>query len=71
MQPKESAMTFKASPEFLDRLRAASDVLDIPASQIARDAINEKLEKLSKKNPRLAEALDRLTAFGVVHEVRQ
>lgn len=62
MRPKESAFFFKASPEFLERLKAAAYVLDLTASQIAREAIDEKIEKLSKKNPRLAKALDELVA---------
>jgi hypothetical protein len=62
MKPREGAWGFKATPEFLARLRTASDVLDIPASQIAREAINEKLERLSKENRRLAEALKELPA---------
>jgi hypothetical protein len=62
MAPKEVMWNFKASSEFLERLRTASDVLDVPASQIAREAISARIDKLSKRNPRLAAALAELGA---------
>lgn len=37
----------------MERLRTAASVLDRPASQIVREAVNEKLDKAAKSHPEL------------------
>ena len=52
---KRNLWTFKASDELLERLRRASAITDRPASQIAREAISEKLNELAIKFPQINE----------------
>ena len=60
MKPKPKIWNFKADERFINRLNKAAEVLDIPASQIAREAINEKLEALAGQKPELREALEKV-----------
>jgi len=52
-QKKDSRWNFKATEEFIDRLNRAAEVTDRPASQIVREAINEKLDELAQHFPQI------------------
>jgi predicted transcriptional regulator len=58
MREKDKRFNVRVDEPWIDRLQRAAGVLDRPASQIVRDAVNEKLERLGRRNPRLAAALD-------------
>jgi len=53
MSKKDTRLYMRASSELRERLDKASEVLDTPASQIIREAIDEKLAKLAKRHPAL------------------
>lgn len=55
---KESKFNFKANTEFLGRLQRAAKALNRPASQIVREAVDEKLERDAKRNQKLKAALE-------------
>jgi predicted DNA-binding protein len=55
MSQKDKLLNFRVSEEFSERLNKASEILDIPYSQIVREAVNEKLERLAKRHPELRE----------------
>ena len=50
-------LNLRVTPDTIDRLNITSNTLDIPYSQIIREAINEKLEKLQSESPKLKKAL--------------
>ena len=50
---KDRIWNFKTDGELIDRLKRASDITDRPASQIAREAIGEKLDELAEKFPQI------------------
>lgn len=50
---KDRIWNFKTDDEFISRLKRASKQVDRPASQIAREAINEKLDELAEKFPQI------------------
>lgn len=52
---KTKMWTIKASEELFERLRRASVITDRPASQIAREAISEKLNELAIEFPQINE----------------
>lgn len=52
-QKKDVMWNFKATEEFVGRLMRAAAVTDRPASQIAREAINEKLNELAQRYPEI------------------
>lgn len=55
---KGTWLNIRATEEFKRRLDKAAAVLDVPASQIVREGVNERLERLAAENPRLKEALE-------------
>lgn len=57
MPRKTVNLNLKVRPEFKEKLDAASDVLDVPYAQIVREATEEMLAKLAKKNRKLHAAL--------------
>lgn len=61
-ESKDTMWNVRLGASFIARLNKTAEVLDVPAAQIAREGIAEKIEKLAKKNRRLAEALDELAA---------
>lgn len=56
---KDRIWNFKTDDELIDRLKRASDVMDRPAAQIAREAINEKLDELAERFPQINEPAER------------
>lgn len=52
-KPKDRIWNLKATNEFIERLRRASEATDRPAAQIAREAINEKLDELAERFPEI------------------
>lgn len=46
---------FKAPEDLLARLSRAAEISDRPASQIAREAISEKLDELAERFPEINE----------------
>lgn len=50
---KEKRLNLRTTEEFRERLNRAAKVLDKPASQIIREAIDEKLERLERRHPAL------------------
>lgn len=60
MREKPKMWNFKTDERFIARLNKTAEILDIPASQIAREAISEKIEKLAKRNTRLAKELEKV-----------
>jgi predicted DNA-binding protein len=57
MAKPKKMWNLKATEEFISRLQKTAEVLDRPASQLVREAVNEKIEALSQTNPKVAEAL--------------
>lgn len=57
MKIKQQRIHIRAEEELKDRLAKAAEVVDAPASQIIREAIVEKLAKLSRKHPELQEVV--------------
>lgn len=54
-QKKVTRWNFKATEEFVGRLMRAAEITDRPASQIAREAISEKLDELAERFPQINE----------------
>jgi predicted DNA-binding protein len=52
----------KASQEFISRLKKTAATIDRTASQLVREAVNEKIDLLAQQNPKVAEALKDLAA---------
>jgi predicted transcriptional regulator len=55
MSQKTKLLNLRVSDEFNDRLSRIAEVLDIPYSQIIREAVTEKLDKLTQQHPALRE----------------
>jgi hypothetical protein len=53
LQNKDTRLHIRTSTEQLRRLARASELLDMPTSELVRRLIDEKLEKLSKRYPEL------------------
>jgi predicted DNA-binding protein len=53
MAKKDARIHIRASSELAERLSQASELADVPASQLIREAVDEKLDKLSKRFPAL------------------
>jgi hypothetical protein len=60
MRKKTKRFNMKASEDFLGKLQKISETLDKPASEVVREAVNEKIEALAEANPKVAEALGRV-----------
>lgn len=60
MSRKTINLNLKVRPEFKEKLDAASNILDVPYAQIVREATEERLTKLAKKNHKLRAALTSL-----------
>jgi predicted DNA-binding protein len=56
MRKKDKTLQIRASSEQMARLEKASEILDIPASEIVRKAIDERLSRLARRYPELAKA---------------
>jgi hypothetical protein len=54
---KDTLLNLRVKQETVAKLNKVSDYLDVPYSQIVRDAINEKLEKLQLEKPELKSLL--------------
>jgi predicted DNA-binding protein len=52
-EKKENLWNFRIGDELLDRLYRASNATDRPASQIVREAIREKLDRLAAEFPQI------------------
>lgn len=46
-------MNFEAKQEFIDELKQISDVIEVPAAQIIREAVSFKIAELKRSHPRL------------------
>jgi hypothetical protein len=62
MARKTVPLNLRADELFKRRLDKAAEVLDVPAAQLVREGVNEKLQKEAKRNSRLAQALSALEA---------
>jgi|HubBroStandDraft_6_1064221.scaffolds.fasta_scaffold144212_5 predicted transcriptional regulator len=58
MAKKTVPLNIRASEDFKSRLDKAAEVLDVPASQIVRESVLERLERLASSNERLKRALE-------------
>ena len=56
MKLKDTKINIRVSRELAERLSKASQVTERPASQIAREAVSEKLNQLAEQFPQLAAA---------------
>jgi len=56
MKKKDKTLQIRASSEQVNRLEKAAEILDVPASEVVRKAIDEKLSKLARRYPELAKA---------------
>ncbi len=50
---KNDTLQIRTETQLRERLKATAKVLDIPASQIVREAISEKLARLAETRPEL------------------
>lgn len=55
MSQKEKLLNLRVSEDFFERLNKAATLLDIPYSQLVREAVNEKVQRLAKQHPELRE----------------
>lgn len=53
MSQKTKLLNLRVSDEFNDRLARAAEALDIPYSQIVREAVTEKLDQLETEHPEI------------------
>lgn len=51
---KDTRLHIRTTADQVERLGKASEILETPASEIVRKAIEEKLSKLAKRYPELA-----------------
>jgi predicted transcriptional regulator len=58
MKSSKKMWNMKVNPDFYDRLQEVAKITDRPASQLVREAINEKFAKLAEQNPRIAEIVN-------------
>lgn len=56
MKPKDTRLNIRNNSDQMERLQKAADILEMPVSDFVRRAIEEKLEKLSRRYPELAKA---------------
>jgi uncharacterized protein (DUF1778 family) len=56
MRKKDTRLHLRASSEQMERLERAAEILEVPASEFVRKAIEEKLSKLARRYPELAKA---------------
>ena len=56
-------LNIRVKPELVDDLNKISSHLEIPYSQIVREAINEKVVRLIVDNPELKEILEKPLAL--------
>lgn len=54
---KDTLLNVRVKQETVDELNQISEVLDVPYSQIVREAIKEKIEKLQIEKPELKKLL--------------
>lgn len=54
---KDKFIQVRASKNFKETLEKVSGVLQIPSAQLMRDATTEKINRLAKQNPKVAEAM--------------
>jgi predicted DNA-binding protein len=59
---KNKRFNLKATDQFVERLHKISKAADKTASDFVREAINEKAERLAKRNPKVAQILQEATA---------
>jgi predicted transcriptional regulator len=57
MKPNKKMWNMKVTDEFYDRLQRVADITDRPASQLVREAVNEKLARLAEQDPKIAEII--------------
>ncbi|HEX8267456.1 MAG TPA: hypothetical protein VF596_18800 [Pyrinomonadaceae bacterium] len=48
---KETRINTRVSPQVADDLREVAEALEIPASQIIRQAVKEKIAEIKQTNP--------------------
>ena len=53
MDPKTKLLNLRVTDDFNDRLGRASNFLQIPYSQIVREAVAEKLDALEAQHPEI------------------
>ena len=63
-QKKNTRLNLKTTEDFIQRLMRAAAITDRPASQIAREAINEKLDELAERFPEINEPTEREEAVA-------
>ena len=56
-QGYNAQLNFKAPRSFVKLLKGASDALNVAQSEIVREAVPDLLQKLAKKNRKLAQVL--------------
>jgi predicted transcriptional regulator len=59
---REEVIFVKSSDALKKRLKVAAEAAETDMSDIVRDAVNEKLIRLAKKDIRVAQALEGLAA---------
>jgi predicted transcriptional regulator len=53
---KDRVIFVRADADLTERLEKAAELLDRPGSQLVREAVNEKLNKLARRFPELKAA---------------
>jgi predicted DNA-binding protein len=56
MKKKDTRLHIRASSEQMERLEKAAEILEVPAAELVRRAIEDKLSRLAKRYPELAKA---------------
>jgi hypothetical protein len=56
----EKQLNVLASEELLDKLRIVSSAAEIPISQIVREGVKEKIERLANEKPEVRRALNQI-----------
>lgn len=59
---KAENWTMKAKPSWKRKVAQIAEVVDLDASKLVRQAVNEKIERLAKRNKKVAEILDEQAA---------
>jgi predicted transcriptional regulator len=54
--------TIRARPSWKKMLDRVAETVDRPTSQLVREAVNEKLERMAEQNPRIAEIVNEQAA---------
>lgn len=55
MALQKQNLNFRVKPEFVAELNSVAKTLEVPASQIVREAVREKLAELKRTHPLLSE----------------